>query len=270
VLARHVHALRGGADAPFVHVNCAALPESMAESELFGHEKGAFTDAKTTRRGLVELASGGVLFLDEIGELSLPLQAKLLTFLDGGRFRRLGGSQEQTSTARIVAATHKDLEAEVRKNTFREDLYFRLNVFRIDIPPLRARPEDVLPLAEGILEALRNELGRRDVHLSDAARQRLLTYPFPGNARELRNVLERALVLEPGPELQLAHLSPASVAATAPSSQGFHLAEVVPMDEVERRYARWALARLGGTRTDAAKALGVSYPTLLKRLEEPA
>jgi two-component system response regulator AtoC len=267
VLARRVHVLRGQPDSPFVHVNCAALPETMAESELFGHERGAFTDAKAARRGLVELASGGVLFLDEVGELSLPLQAKLLTFLDSGRFRRLGGTHEQTSTARILAATHKDPEAEVRKGTFRQDLYFRLNVFRIDIPPLRARPEDVLPLAEGLLESLRQELGRRDVTLGKAAKARLLAYPFPGNARELRNVLERALVLEPGPELQVAHLS-APTGGGAAANDAFTVSEVLPMDDVERRYARWALQRHGGTRTDVARALGLSYPTLAKRLDE--
>lgn len=277
VLARHVHSLHGLTDDPFVHVNCAALPEGMAEGELFGHEKGAFTDAKATRRGLVELASGGILFLDEVGELSLSLQAKLLTFLDGGRFRRLGGETELTSTARVLAATHKDLEAEVRKGAFREDLYFRLSVFRIDIPPLRTRPEDILPLATGILERLRQELGRRDdVTLSEEAQQRLLTYTFPGNAREMRNILERALVLESGPALQLLHLAPSLAPPPTPlpgepakAEDAFLLGSVLPMDKVERLYARWAMARLGGTRADVARALGLSYPTLLRRLEEP-
>ena len=151
VLARHVHTLGAGEDAPFVHVNCAALPESTVESELFGHEKGAFTDAKSARRGLVEVASGGTLFLDEVGELPLPLQAKLLTFLDSGRFRRVGSSSEESSTARVVAATNRNLELEIREGRFREDLWFRLSVFAIHVPPLRERPEDVLPLAEQLL-----------------------------------------------------------------------------------------------------------------------
>src|SRR5262249_9639478 len=133
VLARELHRQAAGEAAPFVHVNCAALPESTVESELFGHEKGAFTDARTTRRGLVEIASAGALFLDEVGELPLALQAKLLTFLDGGRFRRLGGTSEQTSSARIIGATNRDLEAAVAAGTFREDLWFRLSVFRIDV-----------------------------------------------------------------------------------------------------------------------------------------
>ncbi|MFY0525672.1 sigma-54-dependent transcriptional regulator [Archangium gephyra] len=158
MLARHLHGFSsGGEGAPFVHVNCAALPEQTVESELFGHEKGAFTDARTARRGLVEVAHGGTLFLDEVGELPLSLQAKLLTFLDSGRFRRLGGTTEHSSSARIVAATNRDLPALMARGEFREDLWFRLSVFRIDIPPLRERREDILPLAEGLLAGLRRE-----------------------------------------------------------------------------------------------------------------
>src|SRR5262249_23692994 len=235
---------------------------------LFGHEKGAFTDARSTRRGLVELANGGALFLDEIGELPLPLQAKLLTFLDGGRFRRLGGTSEQTSTARIIAATNRDLESAVGAGTFREDLWFRLSVFRIDVPPLRERPDDVLPLAEGILRALSTELGRRGVALGAHARPRLLAYPFPGNVRELRNVLERAIVLEPGPELQLEHLEAPGGGAAEAACAFTVSGEPISMDELERRYARFVLGRLGGRRMEAAKALGLSYPTFLKRIEE--
>jgi len=270
VLARHVHALGAGERAPFVQVNCAALPETTVESELFGHERGAFTDARNARRGLVEVANGGTLFLDEIGELPLALQAKLLTFLDSGHFRRLGGTSEQTSTARIVAATNRDLQSEIQKGRFREDLWFRLAVFRIDIPPLRERREDILPLAEAMLEDLRGELGKRSAVLSERARQRLKAYAFPGNVRELRNVLERALVLEPGPELFLDVLDHAA-AHPAPSGDGpeFRVAGApVSSEEVEKRYARYVLDRLGGRRMEAAKALGLSYPTFLKRLEE--
>jgi len=271
VLARELHRRAAGEAAPFVHVNCAALPESTVESELFGHEKGAFTDARTTRRGLVEIASGGVLFLDEVGELPLAMQAKLLTFLDAGRFRRLGGSVEQTSSARIVAATNRNLEAAVAGGAFREDLWFRLSVFRIDVPPLRVRPEDVLPLAEGILHELSAELGRRGATLGARACERLLRYRFPGNVRELRNVLERALVLEGGPELGLGLLDGPTAAAPGATDAGsaFTLSgEPVPMEEVERRYARFVLAQMGGRRMEAAKALGLSYPTFLKRIGE--
>lgn len=263
VLARHLHELSRDADAPFVHVNCAALPETMIESELFGHERGAFTDARAMRKGLVETASGGTLFLDEIGEMPLALQAKLLTYLDSGRFRRLGASTETTSTARVVAATHRDLAKLSAEQKFREDLYFRLSVFRVDIPPLRQRREDLLALADGLLAGLAAELGRREFHLGERARDRLLAYDFPGNVRELRNVLERALVLEPGPELQL------DVLASRPATSGDDFVVSGPplaLDEVERRYVRHVLDKLDGKRGEAAQALGVSYPTFLKKL----
>jgi DNA-binding NtrC family response regulator len=276
MLARHLHALSSpGDDAPFVHVNCAALPEQTVESELFGHEKGAFTDARTARRGLVEVAHGGTLFLDEVGELPLGLQAKLLTFLDSGRFRRLGGTTEHSSSARIVAATHRDLPGLMARGEFREDLWFRLGVFRIDIPPLRERPEDILPLAEGILADLRRELGRRGASLGPRARARLAAYAFPGNVRELRNLLERALVMEPGPELELDVLEgtrpvPAGAPAASPPEANAFVLSGPPraLDEVERAYTRWVLEQMGGRRMEAAKVLGLSYPTFLKRLGE--
>lgn len=268
VLARHLHELTNPR-APFVHLNCAALPETTFESELFGHERGAFTDARTARRGLVEVASGGTLFLDEIGELPLPLQAKLLTFLDSGRFRRLGGTQELQSSARVVGATNRDLQAQIKEGTFRGDLWFRLSVFRLDIPPLRDRREDIVPLAEGMIGDLRRELGKKAAaRLSESAKARLLGYPFPGNVRELRNIIERALVMERGPALELEWLSTAPAEVQAQPG-GFQLAgDPVPMDELERRYARWVLEQLGGRRMDAAKVLGLSYPTFLKRLGE--
>ncbi len=271
VLARHVHALGNATDAPFVHINCAALPATTVESELFGHERGAFTDAKSTRRGLVEVASGGILFLDEIAELPQSLQAKLLTFLDSGHFRRLGGTAEQTSTARIIAATNRDLEAQIASGSFREDLWFRLSVFRIDVPPLRERREDILPLAESILEDLRGELGKRHAVLGEGARGRLLAYGFPGNVRELRNILERSLVLESGPELQLEFLDgarPRDGGAASSASDFTVCGEPIPLAELEKRYARHVLNQLGGRRLDAAKALGLSYPTFLKRIGE--
>jgi DNA-binding NtrC family response regulator len=268
VLARHLHAISAGDNAPFVHVNCAAVPATTFESELFGHERGAFTDARAARRGLVEVASGGTLFLDEVGELPLPLQAKLLTFLDSGRFRRLGGVGELASTARVVAATNRDLQTQIKDGTFREDLWFRLSVFKIDLPPLRERREDVVPLAEGILSDLKAELGRRTVSMGERARNRLATYSFPGNVRELRNILERALVLEPGPELALEVLEAAPQTAQSASSTDFRVAGgPIPMDELERRYARFVLDQLGGRRMEAAKALDISYPTFLKRIE---
>jgi two-component system response regulator AtoC len=270
VLARHLHALGVGEDAPFVHVNCAALPESTVESELFGHEKGAFTDAKTARRGLVEVASGGTLFLDEVGELPLALQAKLLTFLDSGRFRRVGSSTEESSTARIVGATNRNLELEIRAGRFREDLWFRLGVFALHVPGLKDRPEDIEPLAEQLLAELGQELGRKGARLSEQGRTRLRAYPFPGNVRELRNVLERALVLEQGPELSLSLLgTPREVVdGTAPAGSFVVSGEPRPLEDIEKRYVRHVLTQLGGRRVEAARVLGLSYPTFLKRLED--
>jgi two-component system response regulator AtoC len=268
VLARHLHDLRAPEDALFVHVNCAALPATTFESELFGHERGAFTDADRARRGLVEVAHGGTLFLDEIGELPPGLQAKLLTFLDSGHFRRLGASSESSSSARVVAATNRDLTERIRKGEFREDLYFRLSTFRIDVPPLRERVEDIIPLAEDMVRVLCVEMGRRPTGLSPAARERLLAYRFPGNVRELHNILERALVLESGPELDLATLVFPAPMGTAPGAGFTFPDELVPMEEIERRYARHVLERTGGKRMEAAKALGISYPTFLKRIDQ--
>ena len=270
VLARHVHALGAGDNAPFVHVNCAALPETTVESELFGHEKGAFTDAKQARRGLVEVASGGTLFLDEVGELPLQLQAKLLTYLDSGRFRRVGSSSEESSTARVVAATNRNLELEIREGRFREDLWFRLSVFAIHVPSLRDRPEDVLPLAEQLLNELGPELGRKGFRLGEQGRARLENYPFPGNVRELRNVLERALVLEAGPELTLSLLQTMRepVEGSAPPGSFVVSGDPRPLEEIEKRYVRHVLGQLGGRRVEAARVLGLSYPTFLKRLED--
>ncbi|MFY0528295.1 sigma-54-dependent transcriptional regulator [Archangium gephyra] len=269
VIARHLHVLREE-QGPFVHINCAALPDAMVESELFGHERGAFTDARTARRGLVEVANGGLLFLDEVGELPLALQAKLLTFLDKGAFRRLGGSTELSSTARVVAATNRNLTEEVAAGRFREDLYFRLSVFKVDIPPLRERREDVLPLAESLVAELCAELGRRPVGFSASARERLERYSFPGNVRELRNLLERALVLESGSTLELEALAPRLGDASQPADpNAFVLAgPPLPLEEVERRYVRHVLDRLEGRRMDAARLLGISYPTFLRRLGE--
>jgi two-component system, NtrC family, response regulator AtoC len=267
VLARYLHARTFGEDAPFVHVNCAALPATTIESELFGYERGAFTDARVARRGLAEVANGGTLFLDEVGELPIDLQPKILTFLDSGRFRKLGGVAEQSSTARVVAATNRDLQKQIAAGAFREDLWFRLSVFRMDVPPLRERPEDVLPLALAMLADLAAELGRRDVRLSARALERLAGYPFPGNVRELRSILERTLVLASGPELDLDVLAGAAGGTPAPAGDAFRVdGPPVDMEELQRRYARYVLEQLGGKRMDAARALGISYPTFLKRI----
>lgn len=265
-LAWHLHHATFGEKGPFIQVNCAALPEAMAESELFGHERGAFTDAKSQKPGLVELASGGSLFLDEVGELSASLQAKLLTFLDSGRFRRLGGSVELASSARVIAATNRDLEARVKAGQFREDLWFRLSVFRLQVPPLRERKADMPALAQGLLTRIAADQGRRpELTVSPAGLARLERYGFPGNVRELRNILERASVLEPGPALDLEWLEGQGGQGAA---SGFVVPEVRTLDEVEQAYAKWALGQLGGKRLETAKALGISHPTFAKLVRE--
>ncbi len=269
VLARHLHSLQQG-DGPFVHINCAALPEQIIESELFGHERGAFTDAKVPRKGLVEIANGGVLFLDEIGELPLALQAKLLTFLDRGIFRRLGGNNEGQSSARVVAATNRDLDLASREGSFREDLLFRLSVFKLKVPPLRERRDDLLPLAEALIDQLRVDVRKPHLRLSPSARDRLMVYPFPGNIRELRNLLERALVLEAGPELELDGLHVGGGKPRLASDPFLVEGGPITLDELERRYAAHVLRQLQGKRVEAARLLGISYPTLLKRLGEPS
>jgi len=263
-------------DAPFVEVNCAALPDDLVESELFGHEKGAFTDAKAARRGLIEMAAGGTLFLDEVTELPLRSQAKLLKFIDSMRFRRLGGPREIQVQLRVVAATNQDVLEAVRAGRFREDLYHRLAVFQVEIPPLRERPEDLPDLVAALVRFFSGRLKKRVVGLTPDAMAALRAYPFPGNVRELRNVLERAVILCRGPEITADDLvlptRPGEEAA--PAGQAFfhvRLAEdgtPPPLEHVERAYVAQVLNHLGGRRMVAAQALGISYPTFLKRLRE--
>jgi len=275
--AEMLHALTWSgldADAPFVEVNCAALPEDLVESELFGHEKGAFTDARMMRRGLIELAAGGTLFLDEITELPLRSQAKLLKFLDAMRFRRLGGQREIAVELRVVAATNQDAEALVKAGRFREDLYHRLAVFLVTLPPLAARREDVPGLARSFVAFFAERVKKRPLALSAAALDKLMAYDHPGNVRELRNVVERAVILAPGPEISeteivLPDRGPGRSGGDHPSwmppaADG----SPPPLEAVERAYVAHVLEVFKGHRTAAAQALGISYPTFLKRLRE--
>ena len=261
-------------DAPFVEVNCAALPDDLVESELFGHEKGAFTDARATRRGLIEMASGGTLFLDEISELPLRSQAKLLKFLDTMRFRRLGGQREIGLKLRVVAATNQSLEELTQTGRFREDLYHRLAVFLVSIPSLASRPEDIPDLAESFVRFFANRLKRRPLTLSPAALAALTAYDYPGNVRELRNIVERAVILARGPEItERDLLLPQPSDAQQPREAFFLLSRDAgggppPLEAVERAYVARVLEHFKGHRTAAAQALGVSYPTFLKRLRE--
>jgi two-component system response regulator AtoC len=263
-------------DAPFVEVNCAALPDDLVESELFGHEKGAFTDAKTARRGLIEMAAGGTLFLDEITELPPRSQAKLLKFIDEMKFRRLGGTREIEVRLRVVAASNQDIEAAVRENRLRDDLYHRLAVFTVTIPPLKDRAEDIPELAVAFASFFASRVGKRVTGLSPGAIEALCRYPYPGNVRELRNIIERAVILSSGPEIAEADLlltpQPApSKAQWAPPFFELHLdpnGGVPSLEQVEREYVLRVLDHFEGHRMQAAQALGISYPTFLRRLRE--
>jgi two-component system response regulator AtoC len=277
VVANLVH-LRtpGRGDGPLVELNCAAIPETLLEAELFGHEKGAFTDAARARPGLLEEAEGGTLFLDEVGDMPLPTQAKLLKVLETKRFRRLGGTRDLDADVRFVAATHRDLDAAVAQGRFRLDLFHRLDVFRIHVPPLRERPEDVLPLARWFLGELAGRAGKQIDGLLPETERRLLAYPFPGNVRELRNVIERAVILEQGralsPEAVLLRASgsplvtpPAPTPASAPPERA---AEPPTLVEVERRYLEELLAQAGGNKSQVARWMGVSFPTVAKKIAD--
>ena len=276
--AELLHELTYGSsiDAPFVDLNCAALPDELVESELFGHEKGAFTDARVARRGLIELANEGTLFLDEVAELPLRAQAKLLKFLDSMRFRRLGGAREISVSLRVVAATNQDAEAMVEAGRLREDLYHRLAVFVVEIPPLSQRREDIPSLARGFVAFFAERVKKRPLVLSAGALELLMAYRFPGNVRELRNIIERAVILAQGSEVSPADLvlsaAPAAAAPAAPPS--FFSIDLDaqggprPVEDVERAYVARVLAHCGGHRTAAAATLGLSYPTFLKRLRE--
>jgi two-component system response regulator AtoC len=259
--------------APFVEVNCAALPGHLVESELFGHERGAFTDAKTMRRGLIEMADGGTLFLDEITELPEPSQAKLLKFLDSMRFRRLGGQREIEVTLRVVAATNRDL-TNLDPGRMREDLYHRLAVFLVNIPSLAQRREDLPALIESFVMYFAGRVKKRITGISARAMSALTAYDYPGNVRELRNIIERAIILATGPEISERDIVlPQRREAKEDASSFFSVrlapeGNPPPLEIVERAYVARVLEHHNGKRMVAAQALGISYPTFLKRLRE--
>jgi DNA-binding NtrC family response regulator len=253
---------------PFVALNCTAVPESLLESELFGHVRGAFTDAKTARTGLMREAHAGTLFLDEIGDMPLGLQPKLLRALEERTVRPVGGSKEIPFDARIIAATHRDLESLVEQGRFRKDLYFRINVVELALPPLRARGGDILQLAQVFLERCAVHTGKDVKGLSPQAAEKLLHYPWPGNVRELRNAMERAVALTRYDTIAVGDLpekirdhrdSHVIVAGNDPS-------ELVPLDEVERRYIQRVMQSAAGNKRLAAKILGLDRKTLYRKL----
>ncbi len=261
-------------DAPFVEVNCAALPEDLIESELFGHERGAFTDARSTRRGLIELANGGTLFLDEVTELPLRSQAKLLKFLDTMRFRRLGGQREIEVSLRVIAASNRDVVQLVHEGRLREDLYHRLNVFCITLPALSARCEDIPILADSFTRYFAARCRKSIRGLSPGAIAALQSYSYPGNVRELRNIIERAVILAGDSLLTERDLLLTEPSGPARFSSSFFSADLnpdgspLPIEAIERRYVSRVLEYYEGRRMAAAEALKMSYPTFLKRLRE--
>jgi DNA-binding NtrC family response regulator len=267
VIALGLH--RAGGGGPFVPVNCGAIPAHLVESELFGHAAGAFTGADRDKAGLVEAADGGTLFLDEIAELPPALQAKLLRFLESGEFRRVGEVATRRVGARLIAATHRDLPQRVREGLFREDLFFRIDVLRLPVPPLRERPTDIPLLAEHFLARFAEREGRGEMSFSPAALAALVAHPWPGNVRELRNVVERAAVLCEGAEVRPDDLPPELAAAGERSETVRGAAERgLTLAELEREYTLEVLRRCGGNRSRAAEELGVPRRTLYRRLEE--
>lgn len=270
VAARAIHYRGPRRQAPFVGINCAALPEQLIEAELYGHEKGAFTGAASLRKGLFEMAEGGSLFLDEIGEMPVPLQAKLLGILDDGSFRRLGGGALLHAEVRIIAATNADIEKTVRNKRFREDLYYRLGVIKISIPPLRERPGDLPALCDFLL---RKASKGRQVRLADGELERLERYGWPGNVRELKNVLERAVILDRGAELSPSELltrsapKPVFRPQAGKSSAPPAAVTATTLDEVEKAHILAALDTHAGNFSRAARAVGISLSTLKRKLK---
>ncbi|KGE02755.1 sigma-54-dependent transcriptional regulator [Pseudohaliea rubra] len=268
--ARAVHAESGRHDGPFLAVNCGAIPGELLESEFFGHLSGAFTGARSRRPGLLQEADGGTLFLDEIGEMPSALQAKLLRVLEDGSFRAVGSDQEQKVDVRIVAATHRDIEAAVAEGSFREDLYYRLETFALRLPPLRERGEDWLALTRFFLTRLRQETGSAVTGLSPAALDLLATYPFPGNVRELQNILERAVAFCDGRQLEPEHL-PARVqerSAVPGPAPGAPWDDWPTLDTLQQRYLHRVLEHVAGNKQQAARILGVTRRTLYRWLED--
>ncbi|MBI1313016.1 response regulator [bacterium] len=257
-------------DSPFVAINCAAIPEALLESELFGHKRGAFTDARADRPGLFQQADGGTLFLDEIGDIPLTLQPRLLRALEERTARPVGGDQEIPFDVRLVAATNRDLESAVEDGRFREDLYFRINVIQIDLPPLRSRGTDVLLLAQHFVEQFAKRSGRAVSGLSEAAAQQLLDYSWPGNVRELRNVIERAVALTRVDQIPVDDL-PEKIRTyrrTQLDLGSDDPAQLQPLEVVERRYIEHVLAASGNNRTQAARILGLDRKTLYRKLKQ--
>jgi DNA-binding NtrC family response regulator len=258
-------------DEPFVAINCGAVPAELLESELFGHVRGAFTDAKSSRSGLFLQAKGGTIFLDEVGEMPLEMQAKLLRVLQERTVRPVGGDEEIPFDARVIAATNRDLETEVEQQRFRQDLFYRINVVAIAVPPLRERGADIMVLAQALLEKILARGEKRAVTLGPEAARKLASYDWPGNVRELENCLERAVALCNGAEIDVSHL-PSKIVEYQPTRLEVPTANpatMITLHELERRYVRQVLASVKGNKTHAARVLGIDRRSLYRRLETP-
>jgi transcriptional regulator with PAS, ATPase and Fis domain len=263
LMARAIHAESPRSHGPFVAVSCAALTETLLESELFGHERGSFTGAIARQRGKFEMANHGTLFLDEIGDITPKLQLDLLRVLEERTFHRVGGTEAVQVDVRIVAATNRDLKKAVANGTFREDLYYRLNVIPVSIPPLRDRREDIPLLVDHLLEQLGVEAGRTIDGVSHDAMSMLMTYDWPGNVRELRNILERAVVVASGAVIQ-----PGDIGLHRPSERGSEPVGLLSLDEIERRHIAAVLEHTGGNITQAARILDIDRVTLYNKIKK--
>jgi transcriptional regulator with GAF, ATPase, and Fis domain len=267
LVAKVIHYTSSRGARPFMNITCSALPEQLLESELFGHERGAFTDARLQKRGLLETADGGTVFLDEIGEMVPALQAKLLRVLEEKAFKRVGGAHDIRVDVRVIAATNRNLEEEVAKGRFRSDLYYRLNVLPIAIPPLRAHAEDVPMLVEYFIDAFNTEFRKHVQGATPAAYTALEHYGWPGNVRELRNVVERAMLLSESDRLETRDF--ASLSTTVGSGDHFELpAKGVELEALERSLVIQALKRSGGNQTKAASLLGLNRDQIRYRIEK--
>lgn len=273
VVARSIHQHSRRSDKPFIAVNCAALTETLLESELFGHSKGAFTDARNDRRGLFLQADGGTLLLDEMGEMPMSMQVKLLRALEERTVRPVGSNEEIPFDVRVLSATNRDLETAVAEERFREDLYYRINVIGIELPPLRARGTDTLRLAESFLEKFAQTESKAVEGLAEGVAEKLLSYSWPGNIRELRNVIQRAVALTPYDKITVADLPPKirDFHGGTVFIGGLDPTELVSMEEIERRYIEHVLNAVGGNQTQAARILGLDRKTIYrKRATKPS
>jgi transcriptional regulator with PAS, ATPase and Fis domain len=270
LIAKAVHYQSARAENPFVAINCAAIPETLMEPELFGHEKGAFTDARTQKKGVFELADGGTLLLDEIGELSLGLQAKLLRVLEEQQFRRVGGVQNVTVDVRIIAATNRDLEEEVKQGRFRADLFYRLSVVQITLPPLRERKEDILLIADHLIKNFNLKMKKSITGLAPETKKLFLEYSWPGNVRELRNTIEHAMIFEQDQYLTPKFLHD-RIIRPVPLAAGGAVAGALgtmTLEEVERDLIKQALDRVNWNQTRAAELLGISRDAIRYKIKK--